>query len=80
MIISDEVVKEHYLYQQLLEQFDELRCYAVDVAAHCDEMTEELKYSWDFIKYKKLEDEFQFFRKHAHLDESEELPFPPYVL
>ena len=80
MKISDEVIKEHYLYQQLKEQFDELRSYAVDVAANCDDMAEELKYLVDFIKHKNLEDEFQYFRDHAHLDDSDELPFPPYVL
>lgn len=41
---------------------------------------EDLKYLNDFIHYKKLDEEFQYFRKHAHDDENSELPFPYLVL
>ena len=30
----------------------------------------------DFIHYKKLDEEFRYFREHAHEDENSELPFP----
>ena len=39
---------------------------------------ENLKY--DFIHYKKLDEEFHYFREHAHEDENSELPFPYLVL
>ena len=41
---------------------------------------EDLKYLNDFIHYKNLDEEFQYFRKHAHDDENSELPFPYLVL
>ena len=37
---------------------------------------EYLKYLNDFIHYKKLDEEYRYFREHAHEDESLELPFP----
>lgn len=41
---------------------------------------EDLRYLKDFIHYKKLDDEFRYFREHAHEDENSELPFPYLVL
>ena len=34
----------------------------------------------DFIRYKKLDEEFHYFREHAREDENSELPFPYLVL
>lgn len=34
----------------------------------------------DFIHYKILEEEFSYFKKHAHEDADTELPFPYLVL
>ena len=34
----------------------------------------------DFIHYKKLDEEYRYFREHAHEDESSELPFPYLML
>ena len=70
----------NYLYQQLLDQFDELRSYAIDAASNCDVMSDEMKYLFDFIKYKNLEDEFRYFQQHAHLEATDEEPFPFYTL
>lgn len=41
---------------------------------------EDLKYLNDFIHYKKLDEEFHYFREHAHEDENSDLPFPYLVL
>ena len=41
---------------------------------------EELRYLHDFVHYQKLDEEFQYFREHAHEDENSELPFPYLVL
>ena len=38
---------------------------------------EEMK---DFVHYKKMDEEFSYFREHAHEDENSELPFPYLVL
>lgn len=40
----------------------------------------ENKYLVDFIAYKKLTDEFVYFRQHAHEECPEDCPFPYYTL
>ena len=45
-----------------------------------DQYLAELKYLYDFVKYRELEEDFRFFRENAHLDQNEDLPFPRYVL
>ena len=37
---------------------------------------EDLKYLKDFVHYKSMDEEFSYFREHAHEDENSELPFP----
>lgn len=34
----------------------------------------------DFIHYKNLDDEFRYFKEHAHEDKNSELPFPSLAL
>ena len=41
---------------------------------------EDRRYRNDFIHYKNLDEEFAYFRKHAHEDTDTELPFPYLVL
>lgn len=41
---------------------------------------EDLKYLKDFVHYKKMDEEFSYFREHAHEDENSEFPFPYLVL
>ena len=80
MRITDEVVKEHHLYKALEERIEEARDYISYLSSSNEWLTAEMKYLQDFISYKKLDDEYLYFRDHAHLQEETDLPFPPYVL
>ncbi len=80
MRITDEVVKEHHLYKALEESIEEASDYISYLSSNNEWLTAEMKYLQDFISYKKLDDEYLYFRDHAHLKEEPDLPFPPYVL
>ncbi len=41
---------------------------------------EEIKYLFGFISYKKLEEEYSYFRENAHEEFEEDLPFPTLTL
>lgn len=41
---------------------------------------EDFRYLSDFIHYENPDDEFRYFKKHAHEDEDSQLPFPSLVL
>ena len=41
---------------------------------------EELRYLNDFVRYKKLDEEFRYFREHAHEEYEPDLPFPHLTL
>ena len=80
MRITDEVVKEHHLYKALEESIEEASNYISYLSSSNEWLATEMKYLQDFISYKKLDDEYLYFRDHAHLQEEIDLPFPPYVL
>ena len=80
MRITDEVVKEHHLYKALEESIEEALDYILYLSSSNEWLTAEMKYLQDFISYKKLDDEYLYFRNHAHLKEEPDLPFPPYLL
>ena len=37
---------------------------------------EELRYLNDFVHYKNLDEEFRYFKEHAHEEYEPDLPFP----
>ena len=39
-----------------------------------------MEYMSDFIRYKGLQEEFEYFKEHATKDPNSELPFPHYEL
>ena len=40
----------------------------------------ELRYLNDFIRFKKMDEEYQYFRENAHEEQEENLPFPHFTL
>ena len=54
--------------------------YLLELIEKHERSEEELRYLHDFVHYQKLDEEFQYFREHAHEDENSELPFPYLVL
>lgn len=63
----------HNNYEELLDHLHDLE--KDQKLAHT-----ELRYMNAFIKYKKLDDEFAFFREHAHEVHDEDQPFPTLTL
>ena len=76
MAKNNKVIKEQNLYQNLQERYEELNDFLLDLIEDHKRTEENLKYLNDFIHYKKLDEEFHYFREHAHEDENSRLPFP----
>ena len=72
--------KQKKKYQNLHEHYDEMSDYLNDLIQVHKQTEEEYRYLHDFIHYKNLDEEFEYFREHAHEDENSELPFPYLVL
>ena len=80
MTKNKKVIKEQKKYQNLQERYDEMSDYLLDLIEKHKRSEEELRYLHDFVHYQKLDEDFQYFREHAHEDENSELPFPYLVL
>ena len=76
MAKNNKFIKEQNLYQNLQERYEEMNDFLLDLIEDHKRTEENLKYLNDFIHYKKLDEEFHFFREHAHEDENSGLPFP----
>lgn len=74
------IKKQIKLYQQLLERYEEMNGYLMELITDHERIQEELRYMHDFIHYKNLNEEFRYFKEHAHEDTDTELPFPYLVL
>lgn len=80
MAKKDKIIKVHNLYQNLQERYEEMNDYLLDLIDDHERSTEDLRYLHDFIHYKNLDEEFRYFREHAHEEQDSELPFPYLVL
>ena len=75
MAKNKKVIKEQKKYQNLQERYEETNGYLLDLIEEHRCTEEDLRYFHDFVHYKKLDEEFRYFREHAHEDENLELPF-----
>ena len=76
MAKNNKVIKEQNIDQNLQERYEEMNDFFLDLIEDHTRAEEDLKYLKDFVHYKRLDEEFRYFRKHAHEDENSELPFP----
>ena len=67
-------------YRNLYENYEELSGFLRSAMDSHDQDVEEMRYLYDFIHYKELDEEYQYFRENAHEDTSKDLPFPSLVL
>lgn len=67
-------------YQDLQERYDQMDDYLLELMDTNKYIQEELRYFRDFIAYKNQEDEYAYFKAHAHEEKDMELPFPSLVL
>ena len=64
----------------LQDQLDEMRDIISSLLEDLDSAHTEIRYLDDFTRYKNLEKEYQYFRKNAHEEYKEDLPFPHLTL
>ena len=76
MAKNNKVIKEQNIDQNLQERYEEMNDFLLDLIEDHKRAEEALKYLKDFVHYKRLDEEFRYFREHAHEDENSELPFP----
>lgn len=80
MAKNKKVIKEQEKYQNFQERYEEMNDYLLELIEDHRCAEEDLRYLNDFIRYKKLDEEFHYFIEHARKDENSELPFPYLVL
>lgn len=72
---SSKNLKELDIYQNLQERCTEMSDFISGLVEDCKQNEEDLRYLSEFIRYKKLTDEFQYFRENAHEEFEEDMPF-----
>lgn len=77
---SKVIKKQMKQYQHLLERYEEMNDYLLELIDEHERTKKERRYMSDFIHYKNLDEEFSYFKEHAHEDTDTELPFPYLVL
>ena len=68
MAKNKKVIKEQKRYQHLLERYEEMNDNLLEVIDDHERAKEDIRYMNDFIHYKNLDEEFNYFKKHAHED------------
>lgn len=80
MAKNNKAIKEQTIDRNLQERYEEMNDFLLDLMDDHKRSEEDLRYLNDFIRYKNLDDEFQYFKEHAHEDKDSELPFSILVL
>lgn len=75
MAKSNKDLKEQDAYQNLQERCSEMSDFISGLVEDCKQNEADLRYLNEFIRYKKLIDEYQYFRENAHEEYEEDLPF-----
>ena len=76
MAKNNKVIKEQDLYQNLQERYEEMNDFLLSLLDDHKRAEEDLKYLNAFIQYKKLGEEFRYFRENAHEEYEPDFPFP----
>lgn len=66
MTKKNKVIKEQKIYQDLQERYQEMSGYLSGLVDDHKRSEEDLRYLNDFIHYKNLDEEFRYFKEHAH--------------
>ena len=67
-------------YKRLEELLSEMREHISDQDEDLKMLYSDLHYLTDFIQWKGLSDEYQYFKENAHMECPENVPFGSYVL
>ena len=71
---------KNYREQSLYDRIEEMNGIIVGMLDDQKIDREEIRYLYDFLTFKNLEEEYQYFRKNAHEVQDENLPFPRLTL
>ena len=75
MAKNNKVFKEQNKYHNLLERYEEMNDFLLELMDEHKRAEEDLRYLGDFIRYKNLDEDFHYFREHAHEEYESDLPF-----
>lgn len=75
MAKSNKVIKEQNIYQNLREQCSEMSDLISSLVEDCNHNETDLRYLNAFIHYKKLDEEYKYFRENAYEEYEEDMPF-----
>ena len=76
MAKNNKVLKEQNIYQTLQDRCFEMSDLISSLVEDCNHNEADLRYLNEFIRYKKLDEEYQYFRENAHEEYEEDMPFP----
>jgi hypothetical protein len=75
MAKNNKDLKEQNTYQNLQDRYSEMSDFMSVLVEDCKQNETDLRYLNEFIRYKKLTDEYQYFRENAHEEYEEDMPF-----
>ncbi len=67
-------------YKRLEELVSEMREHISDQDKDLKMLASDFQYLTDFIRWKGLSDEYQYFKENAHMECPDNVPFGSYVL
>lgn len=73
---NNKVTQNQNIYQNLLERYEEMNDYLLELIDESKRQETDLRYLNAFIHFKKLDEEFRYFKENAHEEQEPELPFP----
>ena len=76
MAKNNKVLKEQNIYQNLQDRCSEMSALISSLVEDCNHYEADSRYLNEFIRYKKLDEEYQYFRENAHEEYEEDMPFP----
>lgn len=74
------VIKDQKYIEALRISYENLLDEYRDISQDNKSLTKENMYYADFISWMHLETQFEEFRKNAHLQQPEDMPFPYYTM
>ncbi len=72
---TSEKIQDRF-YKNLYENYQELSGFLTSAMDSQYRDMEEMRYLYEFIRYKDLGDEYSYFRENAHEVCREDMPFP----
>ena len=75
MAKNNQDIKEQNKYRNLQVRYKEMNDFLLELMDDHKRTEEDLRYLTDFIHYKNLDEEFRYFREHAHENYEPDMPF-----